>query len=131
MQSEMIQGSTGSVTLFISTESFVDSPLQERNTGVSAERGTCTTRPDLPGGQLGRGTPPSPFDATVDRHDFDGVCIGVSFIFCSRNLAGRDYQSVFTFETELSCCSQAVKFWIFHQINVGYHPCIHGLSQWL
>ena len=110
MPSVMTQGSTGSAILFTSTESFVDSHLLERNTGVSVGRGTCTTRPDLPGGQLGRGTTLSLFDATADCHDFDGIWIsGVCFIFCPRNLAGRDYQNVLIIETWSSSCSQAVK----------------------
>lgn len=57
----------------------MDSLLPERNTEVCVGRGTRTTRPDLPGGRLGRGTIHSPFDATVDRHDIGGVCIG---LFC-------------------------------------------------
>ncbi|CAL5407658.1 unnamed protein product [Camellia sinensis] len=64
MQSVMTRGSTGSATLFTSTESFEDSPRLGRNTGVFVERDICTTRHDHREGLPGRGTTHSLFGAT-------------------------------------------------------------------
>lgn len=66
MPSEMTHESTGSAIPFTSTGSFAGSLLPGRSTGDCVERDTCTTRHDLPAGQPGRGTPPSPSVATVE-----------------------------------------------------------------
>ena len=85
MPSAMTLGSTGSATLFTSTESFEDSPLRGRNTGVFVERDICTTRQGHREGLPGRGTTLSLFGATGDCRDDAGfvIVILVCRIFCS------------------------------------------------
>lgn len=81
-QSEMIQGSTGSVILSTSTESSEVLPLQAKNTEDYVERGTETTRIGLPAGPPGRGTTLSP---SVKYVKIAWVCSVLScFIFLVR-----------------------------------------------
>ncbi|KAK6155896.1 hypothetical protein DH2020_010144 [Rehmannia glutinosa] len=67
--SAMTQGSTGFAILSTNTGSFVDLLPLERNTEVSEERATCTTKHVLQEGPPGRGTRPYPSDVIADLHE--------------------------------------------------------------
>lgn len=81
LPSVMIQGLTGYATQCISTENFVVSLQLVRNTGVSEEKDTCTTKHVLQEEQPGRGTKLSLSAATVNLLGSFEPLLSPSFVF--------------------------------------------------
>lgn len=124
MQFEMIQGSIGSAILFTSTENSEDLLQLERSTEASVARDTCTTRQDLQGGQLGRGTIHCLYVATVELRELSILCFCfvLGYLFLLKGFCTPRQLSFNVFVNSIGLFSLKICFQIYSRLK--YLSCL-------